>query len=91
MSQMKKAKAIADRVFIRLDREDSATKGGIFLPETYEPVRTSGVVESVGDKVTSVKCGDRVLFHVFDELPAYESGVVAVRESSLLGVWEDEN
>jgi hypothetical protein len=40
--------------------------------------------------VKSVKVGDKVLFHVWDELPTYDPDVVVVRENSLLGVFEDE-
>ena len=82
-------KAIMDRVFIRLDKEET-TKGGIILADTIENPRTTGVVESIGEDVKSVKVGDRVLFHCFDELPTYDPDVVVVRENSLLGVFEDE-
>lgn len=83
-------KAIMDRVFIRLDDKKTATEGGIFLPETVNGPRNVGIVESVGSDVSSVKAGDRVLFHVFDELPTYDPDVVIVRERSLLGVFDDE-
>lgn len=78
-----------DRVFIRLDKEET-TKGGIILAETIENPRTIGIVESVGEEVKSVKVGEKVLFHVFDELPTYDPDVVVVRENSILGVFEDD-
>ena len=81
--------AIMDRVFIRLEKEET-TKGGIILADTIENPRNIGIVESIGEKVTSVKVGDKVLFHDFDELPTYDPDVVVVRENSLLGVFEDE-
>lgn len=83
-------KAVMDRVFIRLDAKDTATKGGIILTDDHDYERTIGVVESVGPSVKSVKVGDRVLFHVFDELPSYDPDVVVVRENSLLGVFEND-
>ncbi len=82
-------KAIMDRVFIRLDKK-TASDGGILLPETVVNERTTGVVESVGEEVSSVKPGDRVLFHIFDDLPTFDPEVVVVRESSLLGIFENE-
>lgn len=82
-------KAVMDRVFIRLDKQEK-TEGGIIITETAEAPRIIGIVESVGDKVTSVKVGDKVLFHVFDELPTYDPDVVVVREKSILGVFEDD-
>ena len=83
-------KAVMDRVFIRLDKQEEVTKGGIILAETIENPRTVGVVESIGDEVASVKVGERVLFHCFDELPTYDPDVVVVRENSILGVFEDD-
>ena len=82
-------KAIMDRVFIRLDKAET-TKGGIILAETIESPRSIGIVESIGEDVSCVKVGDKVLFHTFDELPTYDSDVVVVRQNSLLGVFEDE-
>lgn len=81
--------AIMDRVFIRLEKEEK-TKGGIILADTIENTRNIGIVESIGSDVTSVKIGDKVLFHAFDELPTYDPDVVVVRENSILGVFEDE-
>ncbi len=86
---MVKYLAIGDRVFVRLG-EESKSPAGILLPDNAERPRTTGVVESVGSDVRLVKAGDKVLFHVFDELPSPDADVVVVRESSILGVWEDE-
>ena len=83
-------KAIKDRVFIRLDTKPTATKGGIFLTEDHEHERTIGIVESIGPEVSCVKIGDKVLFHIFDELPTFDPNIVVVRQNSLLGVFEDE-
>lgn len=77
-----------DRVFIRLEAEKT-TKGGIILTDSVDNPRTVGVVEGVGPEVKSVNIGDKVLFHVFDELPTYDKDVVVVRENSILGIYED--
>jgi co-chaperonin GroES (HSP10) len=82
-------RAVMDRVFIRLEQEKT-TKGGIILADSIDNPRTVGIVESVGEDVKSVKVGEKVLFHVFDELPTYDKDVVVVRENSILGVFEDE-
>lgn len=79
-------KAIMDRVFIRLDK---IPQSNVLLPENYEQDRCIGIVESVGEQVKSVKVGDKVLFHVFDELPSPKQDVVVVRERSLLGIFTD--
>ena len=82
--------AVSDRVFIRLEPEATATSGGIILVDDYHHTRNIGVVESIGNSVTSVKTGDKVLFHQFDELPTPDTDLVVVRENSILGVYEDE-
>lgn len=81
-------KAVMDRVFIRLEAEKT-TKGGIILTDSVDNPRTIGVIEGVGPEVKSVNVGDKVLFHVFDELPTYDKDVVVVRENSILGIFED--
>lgn len=83
-------KAILDRVFIRLDNKETATQGGIILTDIHQPERTIGIVESIGPDVNCVKVGDKVLFHVFDELPTYDPDIVVVRQNSLLGVFEND-
>ena len=83
-------KAISDRVFVRLEPEITATLGGIILVDDYHHTRNIGVIESIGDIVTSVKVGDKVLFHNFDDLPTHDPDLVVVRENSILGVYENE-
>lgn len=82
-------KAVTDRVLIRLENKEKQ-KGGVLLPDGFEKTRTVGTVLSIGPKVHAVNVGQRVMFHVFDELPTIEPDVVAVREGSLLAVLEDE-
>lgn len=77
-------KAIMDRVFIKPDEK----KQGLIIIQDNDETKT-GVVVSVGNEVKSVKEGDRVIFFKWDDLPALD-GLIAVRESSLLGIIEDE-
>lgn len=85
-------RAIMDRVFIKLDEPTKIN--GIILTDDMQKPRYIGRVVSVGERVQSVKVGDHVVFHVFDDVPVdaptEEKDVVAVREYSLLGVIEDE-
>lgn len=85
-------KAIMDRVFIKLDAPE--TKSGIILTDDIRQPRYIGRVVSVGERVKSVKVGDHVVFHVFEDVPVNapteEKDVVAVREYSLLGVINDD-
>ena len=78
-------KAILDRVFIKLEEPKH---NGIIMELDND--RNIGVVLSKGEEVTdSVKVGDKVLFHKWDDLPSSEKDVVVVRESSLLGVFDE--
>ena len=83
-------KAIKDRVFIRLQPKTEKTESGLLLTAAEEMPQTTGIIEGIGPEVTAVKVGDRVLFHMFDELPSYDKEVVVLRENSILGVFEDE-
>lgn len=80
-------KAIMDRVFVKLEEPEKV--GGIILTEDVTNPRTIGRVVSVGERVKSVKLGDKVLFHVFDELPTPDKDIVVVREYSILGVFDE--
>lgn len=78
-------KAIMDRVFIKPDEK----KQGAIITLKDDDETKSGIVVSVGELVTSVKEGDRVIFFKWDDLPALD-GLIAVRENSLLGIITDE-
>lgn len=80
-------KAIADRVFVRLEADKNPY--GIIIDTPYNS-RTIGTIESIGPQVKSVKVGDKILFHIFDELPTPDKEVVVLRESSILGVLNDD-
>ncbi|MBR3676176.1 MAG: co-chaperone GroES [Alphaproteobacteria bacterium] len=88
-----KIQAIMDRVIIRLDKAQEKSEGGIILADDIkENVRNIGVVESIGSDVKSVKVGDRVVFHAFDELPTLNNDpdLVVLRERGLMGVICDD-
>lgn len=85
---MVKFKAIGDRVFVRIDKKPQNSQG-IILPDTAVNEQNYGTVESVGEKVTMVKAGDRVCFHIFDDLPTPDENLVVVREYSLLGICDN--
>jgi len=80
-------KAIEDRVFIKLDEPEQPS--GLILRDDVTNPRTTGVIVSVGPLVKSVKEGEHVLFHVFDDLPTPDKDIVVVREYSILGVYEE--
>ena len=83
-------KPISDRVFIRLAPKDKNSSNSIILLDDYRHSQNIGRIESIGKDVKSVKVGDKVLFHIFDDLPTPDPSIVVIRENSILGVFEDE-
>ncbi len=83
-------KAVLDRVFIKLQAYEKK-QGGVLLPDSFENQKNVGEVLNVGPEVKSVKIGDIVFFHAFDELPTLKKNVVVVRERSLLAVLEKKD
>lgn len=77
-------KAIMDRVFVRLDEPE---KKAIIIEEEQSKTK-SGIVQSVGEQVKSVKVGDHIIFHDWD-VEALD-GLVAIREKWILGVITDD-
>lgn len=77
-----------DRVFLRLEPKEEK-QGSLIVLENYQQSRNIGTVLSIGENVKSVKVGEKVIFHDFDELESPESDVVVVRERSLLGVIDE--
>ncbi|MBR2299344.1 MAG: hypothetical protein IJ870_02060 [Alphaproteobacteria bacterium] len=76
-----------DRVLIRLSEEKTSN---ILMPESFKRPKTVGFVVAIGPEVKSVRKGQKVMFHAFDELPTVEKDVVAVRENSLIAILEDD-
>lgn len=78
-------KAISDRIIVSLSE---SAKSSIIIPDEKMYCH-EGIVCSVGPAVTIVKPGDRIVFHVFDELPLPQDKLAVIREKSLLGIYTD--
>ncbi|MBR2137553.1 MAG: hypothetical protein IJ852_06345 [Alphaproteobacteria bacterium] len=78
-------KAISDRIIVSLC--ESAQSSLIITDD--KAYCHEGIVRSVGPLVNSVKIGDRIVFHVFDELPLPQDKLAVIREKSLLGIYTD--
>ena len=79
-------KAITDRIIIKLDSPSEST---ILRLDSPHNIVNKGVVLSVGPFVSTIKAGDHVVFHQFDELELPEKNWVVIREKSVLAVYED--
>ena len=59
-----KVKPLADRVMVKLEKNEAKTAGGIIIPDTAQEKTQQGVVVEVGDDkdVIKVKAGQKVMY-----------------------------
>ena len=59
-----KVKPLADRVMVKLEKNEAKTAGGIIIPDTAQEKTQQGVVVDVGDDkdVIKVKSGQKVMY-----------------------------
>ena len=59
-----KVKPLADRVLVKLEKNEAKTAGGIIIPDTAQEKTQQAVVVDVGDDkdVIKVKPGQKVLY-----------------------------
>ena len=76
-------KPLADRVLVKVDEEETKTKGGILIPDTAQKRSQKGTVMAIGsgtelDNGTrlpfEVKVGDHVLFAKYSGVDIDEDG-----------------
>lgn len=76
-------KPLADRVLVKVDEEETKTKGGILLPDTAQKKSQKGTVIAISSgKILDngvrtpleVKVGDRVLFAKYSGVDIEEEG-----------------
>lgn len=90
-------KPLADRVLVRVDEEETKTKGGILLPDTAQKKSQKGTVIAVGtgklldngSRVPfDVKVGDHVLFAKYSGVDVEEDGekYLLLAERDILGI-----
>jgi chaperonin GroES len=59
-----KVKPLADRVMVKMDKNEAKTAGGIIIPDTAQEKTQQGIVVEVGDdkEVIKVKAGQKVMY-----------------------------
>jgi chaperonin GroES len=59
-----KVKPLADRVMVKMEKNEAKTAGGIIIPDTAQEKTQQGVVVEIGDdnEVIKVKPGQRVMY-----------------------------
>ena len=59
-----KVKPLADRVMVKLEKNEAKTAGGFIIPDTAQEKTQTGVVVAVGDdkEVIKVSVGQKVMY-----------------------------
>ncbi len=59
-----KVTPLADRVMVKLEKNEAKTAGGIIIPDTAQEKTQTGVVVEIGDDkdVIKVKAGQKVMY-----------------------------
>ena len=59
-----KVKPLADRVMVKLEKNEAKTAGGIIIPDTAQEKTQQGTVVEIGDdtEVIKVKAGQKVMY-----------------------------
>lgn len=73
-------RAIKDRIIIKID-ESKKNKTIVGIEQNFNNI---GFVLSVGDMVKTVKPGEHIIFHMYDEIEMPQKGLAVVREQSVL-------
>lgn len=81
-------KAIKNGIIVLRDDNEKVTDSGIILPDEEMPTGT-GIVMSVGNNVTIVEVGQRVIFGKLDGHDYKEDGkeYVALKDFNIQGVY----
>lgn len=72
-------KALKDRIIIKITESDNNIIIGM-----EQKTENTGVVLSVGDEVKSVKAGEHIIFHLYDEIELPQKSLAVIREKSVL-------
>ncbi|MDR2028581.1 MAG: co-chaperone GroES [Treponema sp.] len=87
-----KVKPLADRVMVKLEKNEAKTAGGIIIPDTAQEKTQTGTVVAVGDDkdVIKVKAGDKVMYDKYAGTQVKIEGVehLILKMSDIIAVIE---
>jgi len=82
-------KPLGDRILVTPEKPPEKTRGGILLPDgSQESDYRPGKISHVGDQVTKVSKGDKILYmnSNYWSLPVYAGGYLVMREEDIVVV-----
>ena len=79
-------KPLADLVLAVLDKAETKTASGLYLPENAQEKPKTATVEAVGSDVKVVKKADRIIYESFSGTEVKHAGVeyILVKEEKIL-------
>lgn len=78
-------KLFQDRLLVRPEKQEEITQNGIILTGSLKPnALPTGIVIELGETVSTIKVGDKVLFNQHDGSP--HEDMVILREAAIIGV-----
>lgn len=79
---------VKDRIAVIADTQADKTKSGLYIPEAYKDKSTSGLILEVGEDVSAVKKGQRILFskHAGVEVEVDDMKVKIITDDDVYGV-----
>lgn len=86
-TKFKAVKPVGDRVFVRVDKEEAKTIGGVLLPSVAQKKPNAGSIIALGD-ASLVKMGDRVIYSKYagTEISIGGAEHVLLKEDDVIGV-----
>jgi chaperonin GroES len=78
-------KPLGDLVLVKADVAKTQTSSGLYIQEDWKTTPPTGVVLAVGEKVTLVKPGDKVVFDRYGAV-AYDKDEKLCKENQILGI-----
>eukprot|EP01024_Parvocaulis_polyphysoides_P057337 TRINITY_DN6094_c0_g1_i3.p3 TRINITY_DN6094_c0_g1~~TRINITY_DN6094_c0_g1_i3.p3 ORF type:complete len:224 (-),score=51.20 TRINITY_DN6094_c0_g1_i3:180-827(-) len=86
-SKFSKVSPVGDRVYVKIDKEEETSVGGILIPTAAQKKPNRGTVEVVGN-VKEVKTGDKVIYSKYagTELDVQEQSYILLKEGDVVGI-----
>jgi chaperonin GroES len=87
-----KVKPLADRVMVKLEKNESKTAGGIIIPDTAQEKTQVGIIVEVGDDKEAIKvsAGQKVMYDKYAGTQVKIDGVehLILKMSDIIAVIE---
>lgn len=75
---------LRDSVVIRPDEAPNKTASGLHIAQNWDNKPPTGTVEAIGDEVTTVKEGDRVVFMRYGSIQTQDKDLRLIKADHIL-------